>query len=308
MKFLIYSCLSAFVLALSIQPVQALEKAVYNPPEFSGMTMDNRLDEQSGLAVSWLHDDVYWVINDSGADAELVGMNHSGAVLGTYKVTDANNRDWEDLASTKINGTAYILIADIGDNLGINPYYLLHLVAEPKTLEQKEVSVIWTLKYTFPDGPHDSESVMIDSKSQHIYVISKRTKPAVVYQLPFPQPGSKPADEIITAKPIANLLIPQPSAEELKKDPRYGKYRSQPTAADINLQSNRAAVLTYQDIYIFDRSPQQSWAEAFSAAPQVIKMPPLPQGESICFKRDGKSLLVGSEKLPSPVLSLSPSD
>ena len=46
--------------------------------QLSGLLMDPRLDEVSGLAASHRHEDVLWAINDGGNGAQLHAVGKSG--------------------------------------------------------------------------------------------------------------------------------------------------------------------------------------------------------------------------------------
>ena len=92
---------------------------------YAGELANPQIQEASGLAPSRLNSEILWTINDSGDDPILYAVSTTGADLGTIKVAGARNRDWEDLASFRLNDTAYLLIADIGDNRRKPPLFKL---------------------------------------------------------------------------------------------------------------------------------------------------------------------------------------
>ena len=64
----------------------------------SGQLQSADIDEASGLAASRRNPGVLWVINDDGP-AVLYAIDSTGATRGKTRISKAENRDWEDLAS-----------------------------------------------------------------------------------------------------------------------------------------------------------------------------------------------------------------
>ncbi len=68
---------------------------------------------------------------------------------------------------------------------------------------------------------------------------------------------------------------------------------------DFSPDGREAAVLTYDRAYLFQRAEGESWVEAFQQEPVHVDTPILRQAEAIAFDRDGRSLLVTTEKTPA---------
>jgi hypothetical protein len=64
------------------------------------------LKEISAIEISSASD-LFWVIEDSGNDTKLFGLNLNGKIDKTLEVTNAQNIDWEDLAMDS-KGDIYI--------------------------------------------------------------------------------------------------------------------------------------------------------------------------------------------------------
>jgi len=74
--------------------------------------LPHALEESSGLINV---DNRLWTINDSGGRAALYQIDErTGRVVKTFVVTNAKNRDWEDLAYDE----NYVYIGDFGNNRG----------------------------------------------------------------------------------------------------------------------------------------------------------------------------------------------
>jgi len=60
------------------------------------------------------HKDLFWVINDSDCAPELLAYNMTGELKKNLHISNASNKDWEDLAEDE----HYIYIGDFGNNYG----------------------------------------------------------------------------------------------------------------------------------------------------------------------------------------------
>ncbi len=110
-------------------------------------TLENRkLDEASGLAHSRLDPGILWVINDDGP-AVVYAIDHTGRERGRVKIADAKNKDWEDIASFSLDGTAYLVIADIGDNYSKRKDVTLYVIEEP-ALDDSRAEMAWRIDFS----------------------------------------------------------------------------------------------------------------------------------------------------------------
>jgi hypothetical protein len=71
------------------------------------------ITEASGIAVSPSNPDFLWIINDSGGTADIHLVGTDGSDRGKLGLKDTKNIDWEDIASFKLDGKSYLLVADI---------------------------------------------------------------------------------------------------------------------------------------------------------------------------------------------------
>jgi hypothetical protein len=280
------------LLALSLPALAAR----WSEPEVAGLVTHRALDETSGLAPAREHPGLYWTINDSGNSAELHLMDERGQYRASVPVQGVRNIDWEDLAGFELDGRNYLLIADIGDNGGVRNDLVLHVVEEPRDLEQP-AALAWSLRFRWPDGPRDSEAAVVDPVRGEVLLISKKRVPAELFRLPL-----APSDEPVTAELLGTLPgIEQPTARDLAQSPVYGRYRSQITGADLSPNGRVLAVLSYRAIHFLVREPGGEWGPALSAERLPhLSLPWIPQAEAIAFSLDGQVLNVASEQLPSP--------
>lgn len=268
---------------------------------YQALITDSRLSEISGLVVSRQHPDLIWVHNDGGNAPELYGLNHSGQVVVTLRV-ETRNQDWEDLAIIKDGERWLLLISDSGDNGGLRRELRIIAVEEPTQLENTRVKPAWIQKFRWPDGPRDCEAMTVDPINRELLLISKKRVPPELFRLPLR--ASKP-EETVTAERIGLLPgIGQPDADDLRRNPVFGRYRAQISGADVSPEGSLLAVLNYRQVVVYDRGKAESWSDALKRAPSAYSYPWLPQAEAVGFTPDGNSVLIGSEKLPTPILRL----
>ena len=248
-----------------------------------------QITEASGIAPSNLNPSLLWVINDGGNDPLLFAVGVNGSDLGTFRVKDAQNDDWEALASFKMQDSAYLLIADVGDNRSKRPVCSLYVVKEPDLTKiglshTTVVDIAWHIRFTYEDGPRDCEAVAVDMAAQRVLLMSKRGLVPTLYELPL-QPNA--GDTIATARRLTTV-------------PHF----TWPTAMDLSPDDLSAVVLTYNNAYLFFRRQNQDWAEAVKKRPQPLQVSRLRQQEAACFGFYGKSVYVTSEKIPAPLLRI----
>jgi hypothetical protein len=284
--------------ALSASLPLPVRAARWSEPEPAGIVTDQRLGEISGLAASRRHPGLYWALNDGGNAAELQLMDGTGAHRGRVAIAGVRNIDWEDLASFHLHGKDYLLIADTGDNGGIRQDLLLHVVEEP-TARDTTATVAWTVRFRWPDGPRDCEAAAVDPIRGDVLLVSKKRVPPELFRVPL-----RTADPavVVTAQVLGTLPgIEQPEPEDLARSPTYGRYRAQITGADLSPNGRVLAVLNYRSLHFVVRAPGGDWATALTQPSQELILPFIPQAEAIAFGVDGRSLLIGSEQLPSPL-------
>ncbi len=292
------ACALALVLAGCNQPSELPTTQV------AGLMIDADLDEVSGIAASRVEDGVLWAIDDSGKPANLYAISHRGNRLGTFKIDGIEKTDWEDIASFELDGKPYLLIADTGDNGGIRKTLSLHVIAEPQDVEAGgTLKPAWSIRFRWPDGARDCEAVAVDAERNEILLITKKRQPPQLYTLPL-QPNVKgKSPKTLTARLAGTLAgVPQAKADERRDNPAMARLRSQVTAAGINPQRDAIAVLTYANLLVYPRAPDDSWAQAVARPPLVVRMTLLPQPEAVTFSRGGLGIYATGEFSPAPIL------
>jgi hypothetical protein len=286
--------------ALALLAAAPAAAVVWGTPEYAGLLADPELAEVSGLAASYAQPGRYWSNNDGDNGAALQLIEADGSRVASLKIEGATNQDWEDVASFLLDGKPYVLVADTGDNGGLRETLKLFVIAEPARFKDGDmVPVEWSIEFTWPDGARDCEAVAVDPRRGEVLLVSKKRVPPELFRLPL-RPGS---GGVQTAELVGTLSgITQPREQELKKNPVYGRYRSQVSGADLSPNGRVLAVLNYTRVYFFTRPEGAAWSQALLGRAGAIDFPWLPQAEAIAFSLDGRSILIGGEQRPSPLL------
>ena len=92
---------------------------------------DRRLTEASGVVASTTEPGVLWSQNDSGHAAMLFAYDSTGAPRGAVQVRDADNTDWEAIASGPCPRGECLYIGDVGDNVAWRSHVRVWRVPSP---------------------------------------------------------------------------------------------------------------------------------------------------------------------------------
>ncbi len=297
----------AWLLLVALQGAlaQGFEPAPYQPARLQALISEADLDEISGIAASRRSDQVYWVHNDAPRPATLSAIDGEGRRVGRLRIEGVRAVDWEDIASYELDGKRWLLIGDIGDNAAVRKDYELIAVEEPALPgdgASLQARPAWRQRFRYPDGSHDVESMAVDVRSRQVLLVTKHAPP-VIYSLPL-GPGKQ---GIALATRQGSLgFIPQPSGNELLARFPAARLGGSPTGLDIDSSGTLAALLTYRDVWLFDRHAGESWFRALARKPRRLTLPPMAQAEAIGFDRNGRAILVSGERLPAPLLRFEP--
>jgi hypothetical protein len=255
--------LAAAALLCLAQPAVAAEA------EVALRIQDPRIVESSGLAVSRRHPGVLWTHNDSGDAARLFAVGRDGRVLATLAFAGVEARDWEAMAAGRDDrGRPALFVGDIGDNQSLWPSVTVYRVAEPARLRDATVAVRrYRLRYA--DGPRDAEALLVDPRSNRLYIASKDPAGGGLYRAP----ARLRTDRV-------NLLRRVAAAPPLVTDGAFSP-------------DGRVLVLRdYQEAHVYAAPGRRVGG---------LVLPPQVQGESVAVEAEGRAVLAGSEGFGSQV-------
>ena len=255
---------------------------------------NKNINESRGLACSNKDKHILWTHNDSGHMPIIYAMNHKGEDLATFHLEGKSweepllANDWEDMDAFEYQGKPYLLIADTGDNYKLRFGYQIHIIKEPnlqlklkadlKKYARSAISPEWTINFVFENGhSYDVESVAVDMRNEKIILLTKRTKHALMFELPL-----KPADldKRQTAVKVAELNTIEKAS-----------------ALDISADGQLMSINTYARIHRFYRRPldgqmqQNNWVYKDSLSYKKLFQP-----EAMCLSNNEKKYYVTSER------------
>jgi len=251
-----------------------------------GEVENHRLNEVSGLAGG--EGQTIYAINDSGNEPYLYGFDLTGEQTGEWRVEGMELEDWEDMAQLEIRGEPYLVIADVGDNLGVRDRVALLFIKVPG-IDDLTVKPEWILTFSYPDGPRDCEAVAITPDGKNILLVSKRDPIPRVYLLPM----SFESTDLIAE--YLGLLETWPKLTERDRyqDPFWAGGRRMPTAMAMNEDS--LVITTYGHAFIYGIE-EGDWRQALSQSPLILRLPRTSGREAITFDNQGEYLITVNER------------
>ena len=208
---------------------------------------DPALVESSGLAVSARHDGVLWTNPDGGEVAQVMAVDGSGDTVATVTLDGIDPYDPEALAPGPDGRSLWL--GDLGDNLEQRPDVSVFRFTEPRRLADRTVRARW-YRFTYPDGPHDAEALLVDPSTGRLLVATKALGGAGLYRAPA---------RLVAEGEGTNRLQRVADVPSLVTDGAF-------------LPDGRFVLRSYTMAYVYDRPGHQ-----VASAP----LPRQPQGESV---------------------------
>jgi len=266
----------------------------YAPPVRVGTLRLGDINEASGLAASKCQKDVLWTHNDSGDGPFVYAIRPNGEDLGTWRVPNARNVDWEDIAEYKdASGKCFLYIGEIGDNDDRRAEHIIYRVPEPSvgtesgSSEKHETSPAEVIKFTYPDHNQNAETLLVHPLTGDIYVVTKHmTGPAGVYKLKGSFGGeSQPAVLIaeVSVPAIPNGLL---------------------TGGDISPDGRKVILSDYMAGYEWTLPANTPFDNIWATPFATVDIGKRDTGEAICYSSDGNSLFSTSEDDHAPVYQM----
>lgn len=259
---------AALLLGATALPAAAGEPS----PGSDGFTIeDPRITESSGLAASRAHPGVYWTHNDSDDGAYLYAVDgRTGKTVATLTMTGVGAP--RDVEAISVGPDGNLYVADIGDNLGGKwDHVWIYKLPEPKDLRDRTVRATqYVVKYA--DGPRNAEAMMVHPKTGRVYIVEKGEDGGGLYEGPDPLDPSATN----TFKRIADIDL-------WVTDGAFS-----PDGKQLALRGYFGGIA-------------YKWNDGKPERQGQLSVPMQPQGESVTYTLDGRTLLYGSEGRGSSV-------
>ena len=271
----------------------------FGPPKVIANIRSSDITESSGIAASRCQPNVLWTHNDSGDDAFVFALDLKGENLGTWKVSNAENVDWEDIASFKDkNGKCFIYIGEIGDNKHRRAEHIIYRIPEPKVTPEaadtKRKDALTTdnaeiLRFTYPDYIQDAETLMVHPSTADIYIATKRVSgPSGIYRLKSDMFGKG----LVTAEKIAEISVPAIPNGFV-------------TGGDISPNGRNVIICDYTMAYEWTLSDgDQNFDDIWKQKPEPIDLGPRKAGEAVSYNVDGTIIYATSESKNPPLIEV----
>jgi signal peptidase I len=281
---------------VSTNPSTSASDSAYEPPKIVGQIKSADVTESSGLTASRCQENIFWTHNDSGDDAYIFALDLSGDNLGTWKIANAENIDWEDIALSKDKtGKCFIYIGEIGDNKLQRREHGVYRFAEPTVIDvakssskanPQTIDEFEIIRFVYPDIDQNAETLMVEPKSGDIYVVTKRVSgPAGVYRIK-PNFGSA---ETQRAEKVSDLSVPAIPNGFV-------------TGGDISPDGRRMVICDYAQAYEWTLPDTVTqFDEIWKQEPKQVDLGKRDVGESVCYSANGTSIFATSEGRNSPV-------
>lgn len=254
-------------------------------PEASGSLENGEINEASGLMASADHPGIFFVHNDSGDSPRFFAIDVAGADMGTYNVSGASARDWEDAARGPCNGGSCLLFGDVGDNSAQRSEYAVYRVPEPTNVEPGTHSLAAeSFPFVYPDGSHNCETLLVHPTTGEMVVVTKvRDGTSGIYRFPTPlSPG-----QTATLIKLGSVRPPEGSTAF--------------TSGDVHPSGHGVALRTYSRLFFYPMAPDETIADALATTPCEISIASEDQGETVAWTSTGDAHVTISEGAASEV-------
>ncbi len=240
-----------------------------------------KLDENSGMV--HLKDSTVWLINDSGGQDKIYQVNFKGELLKDFRVDNAKNKDWEDLARDSM-GNVYI--ADFGNNNNKRKDLVIYKIPNPE-IEKGDKIDAEKIRFSYPNQkkfPPKKEKLIYDAEAlfyrdSSLYIINKNrsvpfTGETRIYKIPAEKGEHK-------AELVAKFITCGQSAT------------CQITSADISPDGTKIVLLSYGKLWVYTEFTEDDFTKGKL---EFINLGATTQLESVCFLNNNTLLLSDEQK------------
>lgn len=242
------------------------------------------IKESSGLTRSYFWPEIFWTHNDSGDKARIFPIRENGNIVQPkwlkkkYKgilIPDANNIDWEDIAS---DHKGNLIIGAFGNNSNSRRDLCIYILREPNPYETTQTRTLRKILFEYPDQiafppverNFDAEALFTVKGKYYILTKNRGDKQTNLYRF-----DSLKSEEVNPLTFLDTFNI-----------------RGLVTSASASPDGKQLAVLTYNAIWLFE---SKDGSDRFFEG-KVSWLPIDNKGycEAICFY--DRHLLISNEK------------
>jgi len=259
-----------------------------------GVVSAPEITEASGIIASRQNPGVLWTHNDSSYPGSVFALSTNGALLARYYVPSVFFGDFEDISfgPGPSPEQQYIYLGDIGDNYATRANIRVIRFPEPAVYAYQSngppvqpVPSWQEITLGYPDGPHNAEAMMVDPITSDLFIVTKLTNNAGLYQVTRAQLDS--------GGPIEMTFVREMSFSGLKSV----------SGADISADGGLIAIRRNGKAWLWVRPNGQSIGNVLAGTPATIPNADEPNGEAIGFHPTGLGYYTISEDDPVTFLT-----
>jgi len=243
---------------------------------------EKMLKEASALVASQRRPGIYWTLNDSHNDPLLFAVDQQGRPQGRFKVSNADNVDWEALQlGPGRDGGAALYVGDTGDNKGRRREMVIYRVPEPEPVGARagtaSTAAAEAFKFVYPGHPRNTEAMLVHPKTGEILLITKEQDG---HSLVFRMPTPLDSQHTVTLEQVAVIDVSSLGADD-----------SLVTDAAVSPDARRVIVRTYTSALEYDVPDGASLTSIWKQTPRRIALDDGAKGEGLTYRVDGSALV-----------------
>ncbi len=221
--------------------------------------------------------ELIWVIEDSGNDNHVYGLDVNGNIKSDVTVVNAENKDWEDLTS---DASGNLYIGDFGNNSNKRRLLTIYKISDPENSGDSVSADI--INFELPKGQKSENFEGFFIHQNSFYIFSKSSKNCVIFKVPN----------------ASGTHVAEFAAEMSFK----GK-KTQVTSADISQDGKTIVLLNHDKAWIFTDFKNDNF---FDGHIEPITFEHTSQKEGICFANNSTLLITDESggKLGSNIYSI----
>lgn len=272
--------------AVDTTPRPPLPETTPLKPALAAVIDFEAINESSGIVKSRQWENIYWTHNDFGDfDARIYPIQKNGAIAATrfegyagVALLDAVNIDWEDIAT---DNAGHLYLAACGNNFNTRRDLAVYVLNEPfphtttATRIMKKIQFHYPEQKTIPSEQQDFDAEALFWANEKIYLLTKHRSDGntSLYRLDVTTPEVSNPATLIGRFEIGRMV----------------------TGADATPDGSRLAVLTYGDVWLFEKPADSDNYFKGRISWRPIELPKdSSQCEAICF--DGEELVITTEQ------------
>ena len=260
-------------------------------PSPTGVSLDRRIREPSGVTASSTHAGVFWVHGDSGTGNWLFAVDGEGQLLARLRVAGGENVDWEDLTH---DDAGHLWLGDIGNNDSGRRDLQVYRLTEPDPRAGLDrVHVDFALEFAYPEQAEFGNKLLdFDAEALlwwdgQLWLLTKHRSDDRTWLYRFP--SLDPAIGERALERVAGFDLGPSLTGERKP------WAGQVTGAEVSPDGRHWALLSYEAAFVFELPPAGAGARMFDSLVNRIAFDQELVGQVEAITWDGPGLVLINE-------------